>query len=89
MMNYKMSGGYFFQYSADSLNDIVPIMGKMCQTIAVFGIDKRSVVDFVLKKGVRGVDRAVNIGDTMGLEFTWDGFRMIEAMSRVVYIYER
>ena len=89
VMNYKMSGGYFFQYSADSLNDIEPIMGKMCQTVAVFGIDKRSVVDFVLQKGVRGVDRVVNIGDTMGLEFTWDGFRMIEAMSRVIYIYER
>ncbi len=89
VMDYKMSGGYFFQYNADTLDEIVPIMGKMCQTVAVFGIDKRSVVDFVLKKGVRGVDRVVDVGDTMGLEFTWDGFRMIEAMSRVVYIYEK
>lgn len=89
VMDYKMSGGYFFQYKADSLDEIVPIMEKMCQTVAVFGIDKRSVVDFVLQKGVRGIDRVVDIGDTMGLEFTWDGFRMIEAMSRVVYIYEK
>jgi Acyl-CoA reductase (LuxC). len=89
IMDYKMSGGYFFQYTADSLNDIIPIMGKMCQTVAVLGIDKRSVVDFVLDKGVRGVDRVVDIGDTMGLEFTWDGFRMIEAMSRVIYIYDK
>ena len=89
VMDYKMSGGYFFQYNAGSLDEIVPIMGKMCQTVAVFGIDKRSVVDFVLQKGVRGIDRVVDIGDTMGLEFTWDGFRMIEAMSRVVYIYEK
>ncbi len=89
VMDYKMSGGYFFQYNASSLDEIVPIMGKMCQTVAVFGIDKRSVVDFVLQKGVRGIDRVVDIGDTMGLEFTWDGFRMIEAMSRVVYIYEK
>ncbi len=87
VMDYKMSGGYFFQYNAGSLDEIVPIMGKMCQTVAVFGIDKRSVVDFVLQKGVRGIDRVVDIGDTMGLEFTWDGFRMIEAMSRVVYIF--
>lgn len=89
VMDYKMSGGYFFQYSAASLNEITPIMGKMCQTVAVFGLDKRSVVNFVLEKGVRGVDRVVDIGDTMGLEFTWDGFRMIEAMSRVIYIYEK
>ena len=89
VMDYKMSGGYFFQYNAGSLDEIIPIMGKMCQTVAVFGIDKRSVVAFVLQKGVRGIDRVVDIGDTMGLEFTWDGFRMIEAMSRVVYIYEK
>ena len=89
VMDYKMSGGYFFQYKAASLNEITPILGKKCQTIAVFGIDKRSVVDFTLEKGVRGVDRVVDIGDTMGLDFIWDGFRMIEAMSRVIYIYER
>lgn len=89
VMDYKMSGGYFFQYKAASLSEITSILGKKCQTIAVFGIDKRAVVDFTLEKGVRGVDRVVDIGDTMGLEFTWDGFRMIEAMSRVIYIYER
>lgn len=87
IMDYKMSGGYFFQYTAESLDDIIPIMGKMCQTIAVLGIDKKEVVDFVMNTGVRGVDRVVDIGDTMGLEFTWDGFKMIEQMSRVMYIY--
>lgn len=89
IMDYKMSGGYFFQYTAESLDDIIPIMGKMCQTIAVLGIDKKEVVDFVSNTGVRGVDRVVDIGDTMGLEFTWDGFKMIEQMSRVVYIYQQ
>ena len=88
-MDYKMSGGYFFQYTAKSLDELLPVMGKMCQTVALYGIDKRDVVDFTLSKGVRGIDRVVDIGDTMGLEFTWDGFRMIEAMSRVVYIYEK
>ena len=89
VMDYKMGGGYFFQYTASSLDDIIPIMGKMCQTVAVLGLKKNEVVDFVMSKGVRGVDRVVDIGDTMGLEFTWDGYRMIEQMSRVVYIYNK
>ncbi len=89
VMDYKMSGGYFFQYTTKSLVELFPVMGKMCQTVALYGIDKRDVVDFTLSKGVRGIDRVVDIGDTMGLEFTWDGFRMIEAMSRVIYIYEK
>ncbi|MCR5225672.1 MAG: hypothetical protein K6E27_00470 [Eubacterium sp.] len=89
VMDYKMGGGYFFEFTASSINDIISIMGKNCQTVAVLGIDKKDMVDFVMDKGVRGVDRVVDIGDTMGLEFTWDGYRMIEQMSRVVYIYTR
>lgn len=89
VMDYKMGGGYFLQFTTDALSDIIPIMGKYCQTVAVLGIDKKEIVDFVYEYGVRGVDRVVDIGDTMGLEFAWDGYRMIEAMSRVVYVYER
>ncbi len=89
VMDYKMNSGYFYQYTADSLDDIVPILNKSCQTIAVLGLDKKDVVSFLLDKGVRGIDRVVDIGDTMGLEFVWDGFKMIETMSRIVYIYEK
>ena len=88
VMDYKMGGGYFLQFTTDALSDIISIMGKYCQTVAVLGIDKKEIVDFVQEYGVRGVDRVVDIGDTMGLEFTWDGYRMIETMSRVVYVYK-
>ena len=89
VMKYKTGGGFFFQYECDSLNYIIPFLGKECQTVAVLGIDKDETVKMVRDKGVRGVDRVVDLGDTMGLEFTWDGYKMIEAMSRVIYVYER
>ena len=88
VMDYKMGGGYFLQFTTEAISDIISIMGKYCQTVAVLGIDKKKIVDFVQEYGVRGVDRVVDIGDTMGLEFTWDGYRMIETMSRVVYVYK-
>ena len=87
VMDYKMSSGYFYQYTATGLDDILPILNKTCQTIAVLGIEKKDVVSFLMEKGVRGIDRVVDIGDTMGLEFVWDGFQMIESMSRIVYLY--
>jgi hypothetical protein len=34
--------------------------------------------------GVPGVDRIVPVGKTMELSFIWDGYDMIETMSRVV-----
>ena len=88
VMDYKMGGGYFFQCTVSSLDEIIPILNKKCQTVAVLGLDKNDIVSFLMSKGVRGIDRVVNVGDTMGLEFVWDGYNMIESMSREVYIYE-
>lgn len=85
LMNYKNGGGYFFEYSANKLEEIEPILTKQCQTISVYGIDKNAVKKLVFDKGVRGVDRIVEMGQTMGLEFIWDGYKMIETMSRFVY----
>ena len=87
LMDYKQSGGYFFEYYAKDLHEIIPVLTKQCQTISVLGIDKDDVKDLVLESGVRGVDRIVRLGQTMGLEFIWDGFDMIEAMSRCIYVY--
>ena len=85
LMNYKNGGGYFFEYKANKLDDIIPVLTKQCQTISVLGIDKQEVLDIVFKYGVRGVDRIVEFGQTMALEFIWDGFKMIETMSRFIY----
>lgn len=85
LMDYKNGGGYFFEYDADSLQDIVPILSKQCQTISILGISKSDIKKLVFENGVRGVDRIVELGQTMGLEFIWDGYKMIETMSRFVY----
>lgn len=85
LMDYKNGGGYFFEYEAESLDEIVPVLNKKCQTISVLGVDKKALMDIVFKYGVRGVDRIVPLGQTMGLEFIWDGYKMIETMSRFIY----
>lgn len=85
LMDYKNGGGYFFEYKAKSLDEVVPVLTKQCQTISVLGIKKQEILELVYKHGVRGVDRVVELGQTMGLEFIWDGFKMIETMSRFIY----
>ena len=77
-MNYKEAGGYFMEYIAKELLEIVPILGKVCQTVAVLGIDSKGVRELLQQYGVRGVDRIVPVGKTMELSFRWDGYDMIE-----------
>ena len=84
VMDYKCGGGCFFEYAAKDLVEIVPVLGKRCQTVAVLGVDRERVRELVFSNGVRGVDRIVPLGETMRLAFIWDGFRMVESMSRYV-----
>ncbi len=88
LMNHKFGGGYFFEYDAGSLEELLPIMGKQCQTLSFFGLDEKEIQEFVLNHGIRGVDRIVPVGKTMDLTFKWDGYDMIQNMSRWVYAPE-
>ncbi len=84
VLDYKMSGGYFFEYATNDLQDLVPILKKQCQTISYLGVEPKLIQSLVLENGVRGVDRIVPLGHTMDLEFFWDSYDMIDAMSRNV-----
>ena len=66
------------------LTQFLPFTKKQCQTISYLGVDPNAIQALVLQNGVRGVDRIVPLGHTMDLEFFWDGYDMIDAMSRNV-----
>lgn len=83
-MDFRENGGYFFEYIAESLDEIIPVLGKQCQTIGYYGIDPEIIRQIVIKHGVRGVDRIVPMGQTMELSLRWDGFDLVESMSRIV-----
>ncbi len=85
LMDYKHGGGYFFEYTAGALSELIPILGKPCQTLSYYGLDGHALQRFVLDSGIRGCDRIVPVGKTMDLTFKWDGFDMIDTMSRYVY----
>lgn len=89
VMDYKCGGGCFFEYRAKDLEEIVPVLTKRCQTVAVLGVDPEAVRQLVFDNGVRGVDRIVPLGGTMELSFIWDGFKMVESMSRYVACKEK
>lgn len=84
LMDFKLGGGYFLDIDASSLEDALPLMGKRCQTVSCIGIDPAAVARMAAAHGARGVDRVVAAGHTMDLSFIWDGFGMVEAMSRII-----
>ena len=83
---YRCAGGYFTEYSAQTLDEIVPIIKNKYQTIAYYGLDREVLSDFVTTNKIIGVDRIVPIGETTSFSLIWDGYDLINMMSRIVDI---
>ena len=85
LADFKDSCGFFYEYETQNLEDIVPLLTKPCQTISYLGINPNDIKNIVLKYGTKGADRIVEIGKTMNISFIWDGYNMIEAMTRILF----
>ena len=82
--DYRCSCGYFSEYDASSLNEIVPIIKYKYQTMAFYGVAKTVLTDFVLNNHLIGIDRIVPLGETTSFSLTWDGYDLIRTLSRCV-----
>lgn len=86
IMEYKEGGGFFFEYTAQRLEELLPMLEKPCQTLCCVGVEPEKVRRMALENGVRGGDRVVPIGETNKLTLLWDGFDLCESMSRYVNV---
>lgn len=81
---YRCAGGYFTEYTAQTLDEIAPIIKNKYQTIAYYGLDKDGLISFVNRNKIVGVDRIVPVGETTAFSLIWDGYDLINMMSRIV-----
>lgn len=85
LMRLKDNSGYFFEYDCDDILEIRDFCNNThCQTIGYLG-EKKNIMP-LLKSGIRGVDRVVPIGKTMDFEFIWDGYNLVERLTRTIKV---
>jgi len=83
---HRCSCGYFLEYHASSLSELKQIINRKYQTLAYYGISNRNLQSFIRDEMLSGIDRIVPIGKTMDFSLTWDGYNLIETLSRNVEI---
>lgn len=83
---FRCAGGFFSEYNIDSLNDIEPIISNKYQTLAYYGFAKEDMWNFVSDNHLYGLDRIVPVGETAVFSLTWDGYNLIEMMSRIITV---
>jgi len=85
LMDLKDNSGFFFEYDCDDIMEIRDLCDNThCQTIGFLG--NREQILPLIASGVRGVDRIVPIGKTMDFDFIWDGYNLVERMTRTIKI---
>jgi len=84
--NFRCDSGYFSEYHASSLFELSKIINKKYQTLSYYGFSKEELINVICKIKPSGIDRIVPIGRTMDFSLVWDGYELINSLSRRIEI---
>lgn len=86
LMDYRGNSGYFMEYEANAIQEILPLCTSKCQTLSYYGIDPNALSEFIMTSRPKGIDRIIPIGKTMDFALVWDGYDLIRSLSRELNI---
>jgi len=76
--------GFFYEYETVDLSRIARIVNPKYQTLTYFGVAKQELLNLVVNNHLLGVDRIVPIGSALDIGIIWDGYNIVEFLSRVI-----
>ena len=83
---YRCTSGYFSEYIAENPLECSHIINRKFQTLAYYGYNKEFLRQMIESLRPNGIDRVVPIGRTSDFSLLWDGFDLINSMSRRIEI---
>ena len=83
---FRSHGGYFSEYHASSFLELSKIINKKYQTLSYYGFTKEYLRTVISEIAPTGIDRIVPIGRTMEFSLVWDGYELINNLSRRVEV---
>jgi len=86
IMDYRYNSGFFYEYDAESLTDTLPIATNKSQTVTYYGLTRDEIIKFVNEDRPHGIDRFVPMGKSMDFTLVWDGYDLIQTLSRIVNV---
>ena len=84
---FRCTSGYFSEYHASSIYELSKIINRKYQTLSYYGLSKDELNSFILEVKPIGIDRIVPIGRTSDFSLTWDGFNLIDTLSRKIELH--
>lgn len=84
--NFRCASGYFNEFKINHIDELNNVIRRNYQTLSYFGINKLDFINFFKTKRPLGIDRVVPIGKTLDFSLNWDGYDLINQMSRLIDI---
>jgi hypothetical protein len=85
LMDFRGNSGYFYEYDCGDILEIRDFCNNThCQTVGILG--DKDLLRPLLESGIKDVDRVVSVGHTMDFDFIWDGYNLVERLTRTVGI---
>lgn len=82
--NHRGQYGFFFEIIDNNLKCFESIVNERYQTVTYFGKDPQEIIDKVIAKGLKGIDRVVPVGKALDIGVIWDGYDIIGTLSRII-----
>jgi hypothetical protein len=84
--NIRGRFGSFYEYYAKNFDFLNKIQSDKLQTISYFGLDKKEIREKIDKTNLTKVSRFVPIGSTLNIDLNWDGYDVINNLSKKIVI---
>ena len=84
--NLRGFAGIIFQYHLKSINEILHLLSRKIQTISYLGLQKNDFLKILSSNKLKGIDRIVPVGQALNVDLKWDGYNIIERLTRVIDI---
>jgi len=78
--------GVFVEANIKDLRILRKFLSSRSQTMTYFGYSKNNIEQKILDNNFKGVDRVVKIGNAFQMSHIWDGFDIINILSREVHL---
>ena len=75
--------GYFYQYYTKDLKKFSKFINNKFQTLTYYGFDKKYFINLIVDNNIKGIDRVVPIGSSLNMNLMWDGYDIINILSRI------
>ena len=84
VLDHKYHSGYFYEFLAGDVREILPLCTGRCGTITYFGDIADQLQQIAAANGFTETGRIVPIGTAMDFSLRWDGYDLITEMSEQV-----